>query len=564
RSDTLLSFGVSQTRNTAELRALMGNANARLKPGATVVPRNRRALRQEAKDGAQGPVSLEQAKPRARVEVDIVLENNACVQGGYLRGHVKIRVRKRSKKEAPILLADGKIRVIGFECIPSEADRHTFYQCASPLSAIATGLDRLYELPSDTDGFAQAIEGVHILPFAMRLPADGKFGAAKGITSVHSGVAVQYIAMVSVKVKCSKTGRRSIAHFYRHCEVWPRINPSVVLVPAPRPLQAATSKGLSVLSSNSKVKLTALVHRLTWVAGQRCYVNVHVVNETKKTVKSLTLTLVRTTTLFRPKPFLDAGQARTADPDACQTNTMHKVVAESILEMAHRGTKGHASAKGWWTGVAPGQELSFSHYILIPPDALSVTRGRLLEVEHSLRVTLSAGSLSSDIHVTLPIRIINFMSIDPIPSDNSHPTMGAHVRPLQRRRSIDGELAAETYPPHTWSALAQGGYTGIPSFTSSLYDHVSSHEDQLTLLQRAKKTRRAVEAPRPRPSGSILRVRNPDRDTHESSTSDAAPSSSGEDDDSMTSASEAESHTRGLDSLELDDPDSDEEVGMVI
>ena len=45
-----------------------------------------------------------------------------------------------------------------------------------------------------------------------------------------------------------------------------------------------------------------------------------------------------------------------------------------------------------------------------------MTRGRLLEVEYTIRVSLSAGSLASDVQVILPIRIINFLSIDPPPS----------------------------------------------------------------------------------------------------------------------------------------------------
>ena len=121
-----------------------------------------------------------------------------------------------------------------------------------------------------------------------------------------------------------------------------------------------------MLSSDRKVKLTAQLHRLTWVAGQRCYVNIAVANDTKKTVKSFTFTLVRSTTIFKPTPELDAGHARSVDLDACQTTTMHKVVSETSLEIAESGAKGRASAKGWWNGVGPGKELSFSHHILVP------------------------------------------------------------------------------------------------------------------------------------------------------------------------------------------------------
>lgn len=196
RSDTLLSFGQSQTRNAAELQALMGNSNARLKAGATVHAASSKRDTHGAEDTDADAVALEQAKSRSRVEVDIVLESDTFVQGGFMKGHVKIRVRKRSRKEQTVCLADPKVRVVGFESIPGESERHTFYQCASPLSTITDNLDRLYDTPADDDGFARAIEGVHTLPFAMRLPMDSKFGAAKGALSLHSGVIVQYIAMV--------------------------------------------------------------------------------------------------------------------------------------------------------------------------------------------------------------------------------------------------------------------------------------------------------------------------------------------------------------------------------
>lgn len=266
----------------------------------------------------------------------------------------------------------------------------------------------------------------------------------------------------SVKVKDSQSGKRSIAHFYRDCQVWPRLNPTIVLASAPRPIHASTAKSLGVIRGASKMKLTAMLHRMSWIAGQRCFVRICIANDTKKTVKTVVLTLVRTLTLFKPKPHLDPGNGLTVDPDACQTATTHKVVAESALERSHSIAKGHASADGWWTGVPAGQEAQFSHWILIPvrrmvkitsyivlttfstrasssdarlllsryqqPEALSVSRSRLLEVDYSIRITVSAGALTSDVHVTLPVRIINFLSVDPTPSEPLLSPEGAYTR----------------------------------------------------------------------------------------------------------------------------------------
>lgn len=54
------------------------------------------------------------------------------------------------------------------------------------------------------------------------------------------------------------------------------------------------------------------------------------------------------------------------DPDACQTDTVYKEVAQSTLETTHRVQRGYAGSKGWWTGVNPGENAVFSHYIVIP------------------------------------------------------------------------------------------------------------------------------------------------------------------------------------------------------
>jgi hypothetical protein len=170
-------------------------------------------------------------------------------------------------------------------------------------------------------------------------------------------------------VKDPVTSKLSVAHFYRDVEIWPRLNPSAVLLPLPQPLTYTASKAL-FMGGPSEIHLTVVLHRLYWVAGQRCYAKIYINNETKKTVRSVTFTLVRTTTVFRPRPHLDALRngvgEEDIDMDACQTTTTTKQVENCTLDMGQRGAKGHASAKGWWTGVAPGEKLDFSHFILLP------------------------------------------------------------------------------------------------------------------------------------------------------------------------------------------------------
>ncbi|KAL1722174.1 hypothetical protein EV715DRAFT_248019, partial [Schizophyllum commune] len=396
RNDTVLAPGAP----AKELKSLLGKGDgARLKSGAAI---NREEDR----------VALEHAKSKARVELDLVLENNVCVQGGTIAGHLCVHVRKRTKHEGDIMISRGKLRLVGFETLGGQHDRHVFYQTAVSMSDASERSDAVLDSQEDLDGFAWAKTGDHIIPFAMQVPLEGDVGNAKGVLDAQSGGAsVRYIIMITVKVRDPATDARSIAHFYRDCEVWPRLNPSAILAPAPRPISDTNAKAL-FMGGSGKVYLTAQLHRVHWIAGQQCYVRIVVNNGSKKTMKRLNITLVRTLVAYKPNSKKDEDD----DPDACSATTYEKQVAETSLEMCESGSRGHASAKGWWTGVMPDEDKEFSHFIQIPPDALTIPRGRLLEVEYTLRVSISSGGLSSDLTVKVPLRIINFLSVDPPPS----------------------------------------------------------------------------------------------------------------------------------------------------
>ena len=192
RNDTLLTAGASIGQSSAELNTILGNANSRLKSGAGLVP-----ILGEDMD-VVNITMLEQAKNRTRVDLDIALESNVCVQDGYLKGHIKVRIWKHSKKDHPVLVSGGKVRVIGFECIMNEKQRLAFYQTSAALSEVASGLGNLYVFEPDGEGFCRAIDGVYSFPFALHLPLSSEHGTPKGVMRSQSGVSVRYIAMVFV------------------------------------------------------------------------------------------------------------------------------------------------------------------------------------------------------------------------------------------------------------------------------------------------------------------------------------------------------------------------------
>lgn len=192
---SLLTNRGTPSQISMELKQILGNANSRLKSGAEL---SSSSFLQP--DQAQN-ISLEQARSRSRVSLDIFLQSNVCVQGGYLRGHIQIRIRKSLKKQNAMLISGGKLRLIGFESREADREHFVFYQCCAPLIDITLGMERIYSSEPDEHGFSCAAEGTHTLPFVMELTPESEFGTPKGVLSLQSGVSVRYIALVFVTSK---------------------------------------------------------------------------------------------------------------------------------------------------------------------------------------------------------------------------------------------------------------------------------------------------------------------------------------------------------------------------
>ncbi|KAI5119773.1 hypothetical protein M0805_009244 [Coniferiporia weirii] len=408
RHGTLLSSQASPTRHAAELKVLLGDSSAKVKSGAVVS-----SLQGSSKKSLTA-VAFEQGRSRVRVALDLVLENNIAVEGGYISGCILIRVRPKAKGDV-LSLGGGKIRVAGFEVSPGNEDRHIFYQVAAPLTDVSDGCVGLYSSSVDREGFGTVNEGDYRVRFALNLPVVNTGGRPKGFMISRSGAAIRYIVIVSMRVVDPSTSKRSIAHFYRDCVIWPALDPVVTLAAAQQPIYARAAKKL-FMGGDGTLAVSAALHRLTWVAGQPMHVRVQIVNDTRKSVRNVALSLIRTTTIFHPS--IRTG-GFSGDQDACETETSERRVAEAVLVAGQKGAKGRASARGWWTGVGPGESMIVGHSIVIPTDELTIQRARLLEVEYTLRVSLGVGSItgSSDaVHVVLPIRVVNFVSLDPPPS----------------------------------------------------------------------------------------------------------------------------------------------------
>ncbi|MCO5555811.1 hypothetical protein L7F22_009356 [Adiantum nelumboides] len=501
RHGTLISSASNPARRSKDLNRLLGNNSGKLTSSASSDAgsslSSASALSKSSNSAANTMTNimpqavLEHGKSgKSRVDVDLILESELVVEGGMLTGRLEVKVRKNNTKDGHLMLSQPKVRVVGFEELVNDDSRHIFYHYATVIDGctkVGKNVSQPYVLHGspnlspeadnrqplacfasqpDSEGYCVAKEGQHSIPFALELPV------GKGAKGTYRGkhAVVRYIVIGSVKLKSENGSNRSIAHFYRHIDLYPYLNPAIVLAGSGKPVQAKASKGL-FLGGSGKVHLIASLHRSSWVAGQRLYVHLRIDNETSKRVKSLTMTLIRTVILYRPRPEFDMALSAPddpsetyIDPDACTTSTSRKKICEDVLEMGQKGAKGTVTARGWWTGVEAGEAIELSHNMKLPVDALTIVRGRHVEVSYSLKISVGS-SLSSDVSVELPVRIVNFVSLDPPPLKSSI----KHVTPsrMNGRNAISDSEAPMIARVRSMEALKSPQRIGGNEFVSA-------------------------------------------------------------------------------------------------
>jgi len=152
----------------------------------------------------QKPVNmttLERAKSKPRVQLNLRLAGDTFVQGQTISGQLIVYVRSA---KSPVRLANNKLRVLGFECLTDCPNFHVFFHHSCQFDDISYAGEQIFsESPdySDEEGYREAREGIHVLPFEMTLPDDSSCGKPKGVIDVR-GAAVRYIVMAYAHDLC--------------------------------------------------------------------------------------------------------------------------------------------------------------------------------------------------------------------------------------------------------------------------------------------------------------------------------------------------------------------------
>jgi hypothetical protein len=187
----LLTIGSPSEQQGAELKRLLGNTNSRIRSGPSIPP-------QTCGSVIGDRVVLEQSRARSRVDVDVILDSDSYVQGAYMKGFVKVLVRRQARKDSRLLLASPKLRVVGYECGPHPVQPHMFYYCDNFLKDITEVTQAAYLVQPEASVFVPAKAGIHTIPFALLLPMGNNNGILKAPISMQNGICIKYIVIALV------------------------------------------------------------------------------------------------------------------------------------------------------------------------------------------------------------------------------------------------------------------------------------------------------------------------------------------------------------------------------
>lgn len=350
-----------------------------------------------------------------RVGIDVFMENDLCVEGSTLHGYIRLVLPNHTDPSTAMLLAQPRVRLIGFETLPDEDIRHIFYRHmsvidgdrsndgpsepyvlhGSPAMSQADGagqslLPCFASLP-DNDGYYLGQAGEHVLPFSLQVPMDK---GAKG-SYQSSSAEVGYIIIASVRVKAFGDKQGGVAHCFQKLQLYPYLNPTAVLASASRPIVAHAN---SAEADARCIQLAASLHRETWVAGQRVYFDVSVLNNGENMLNMLRIALVRVENVYYTRSTIPASPL--------DLNSSSSIIVDDTL------TAGNS--QHWWTGAPSGSPVYFAHSFQLPDNIISMERSRHVEVQYMLRIGVGADA-STLVEVDLPLQVINYVSLDPPP-----------------------------------------------------------------------------------------------------------------------------------------------------
>ncbi|KAL5388802.1 hypothetical protein DPSP01_002907 [Paraphaeosphaeria sporulosa] len=336
-----------------------------------------------------------------RVHLGLDLSASLFVGGGSIDGTVQINVddADRTRHKKTLAIARISIDLIGLEEMSGNR-RSVFLNLATEL------IDEDYPPPQNMvdsqgqigrdDPFWHLMPSITNLPFSMSLPLN------VGPPPFHSKTArIRYILCVSLLIR--DQGKQYIVRVSDDVPVLSVYDPEKALMSLPSPLTASDEWMKPRDTALEIVRLTAGLHRQVWVSGTSIYVDVHVANNSRKTIKKIELHLERDILCYKH------AAASTMEKSASQARIFDSN-EKSILSKAI--TKQGAAG---WHGVPAHTSHVRTCDIEVPRGHATVKCGKYFEVRYFLNVIVGT-SHTKLVTVQIPIVLIHMNSLDVVPN----------------------------------------------------------------------------------------------------------------------------------------------------
>lgn len=250
-----------------------------------------------------------------RIGVDLQIAAPLFVGGGTVEGFVRVVVDEADKSRIKKSLTLGRIAVdlVGTE--ETSSNRQAIF-----LSLGTELIDSTHPPPRnmiepqdfpDADCFWSLIPSFTSLPFVISLPLD------TGPPPFHSKHArIRFVLCATILIKDG--GRQYLVRYSEDIAVLPTYDRMSVLQSTlgavnanglvtaekalrslPSPLTASDEQSFSRSGLLETAKMTAGLHRQVWVSGSSIFVDIHIANGSRKTIKKLDLSLERDILCYR-------------------------------------------------------------------------------------------------------------------------------------------------------------------------------------------------------------------------------------------------------------------------
>ncbi|KAI9672806.1 MAG: hypothetical protein M1831_000241 [Alyxoria varia] len=369
-----------------------------------------------------------------RLKVDVQVAAPLFVGGSSVEGVVRIVVdeAERLRHRKTLTLESLSVDLLGVEEL-SGSKRHVFLSLGNELVDVGHPPPP-YMVESQQPFGAQGrswilIPSVSTLPFLLTLPLE------VGPPPFHSKNArIRYVICATLTIKDG--GRTLCVRASQDTSVLSVYDPEKALVSLPSPLTASDEYILHRGGGHERVIVTAGLHRQVWVSGTNIFADVHVINNSRKTIKKLDLQLERIILCYRH------AAASTLEMSASQARLFDQLERNTVCRTTvKRGTSG-------WNGVLPHTSDLRTCHLELPRGHATIKCNKYFEVRYYLNVVVgsrSTGHSSKLVTVQLPIILIHMNSLD-VPTNSVDQVAaaiemkrGAHAHHHRR----DGEKAEE-------------------------------------------------------------------------------------------------------------------------